>query len=130
MAGAYGRNDGSFAIQTLSKAIAYTDGNGAVVTVGRLPAGALVLRGIVAVTTAFNAGTANTAIIGTSSDTSGFGTALALGTIGNIVFDEMATTNDQYSTSEVTVVATLTLSGTAPTTGAGFVVVEFIVPAN
>lgn len=130
MAGAFGRNDGSSNVQTISKAIAYTQGNGAVVTVGQLPAGAIVLRGTIAVTEAFNAGTANTAIVGPTTDTDGYATALALGTIGNIAFDEMATTNDQYLTTEQTIVATLTLSGTAPTTGAGFVVVEYMVPAN
>lgn len=130
MAGAYGRNNGSSDIQTLSKAISYADGASNVYTVGRLPAGALVLRAGIAVTTAFNAGTGNIADLGTSGDDDGFATDLALGTIGNIVADEMATTNDQYSTSETSFTCTLALTGTAATAGAGFAWCEFIVPAN
>ena len=96
-------------------------------TIGSIPAGAVVINAGVVVTTAFNAGTTNTLDIGTSADTDGFATALALGTIGRIVADEMATSNDLYSTSEVTLQCVVTLSGTAATAGEGFVYVEYIV---
>lgn len=114
------------AVHYLRKAIAFSDGATAVVTVGVIPAGALVLRGGVCVTTAFNAGTANVIDIGTSADDDGFATDLALGTIGVIAADEMATSNDAYVTSDTTITATLALSGTAATAGAGFVWVEYI----
>lgn len=130
MAGAYGRNDGSSNVQSLSKAIAYTDGASAVITVGRLPAGALVQDAGITVTTAFNAGTANVADLGTTADDDGFATDLALGTIGKIVADELATSNDLYSTSETNFTCTLALTGTAATAGAGFAWVTYIVPAN
>lgn len=96
-------------------------------TIGSIPAGAVVINAGVVVTTAFNAGTTNTLDIGTSADTDGFATALALGTIGRIVADEMATSNDLYSTSEVTLQCVVTLGGTAATAGEGFVYVEYIV---
>jgi hypothetical protein len=96
-------------------------------TIGVIPAGAVVINAGVVVTTSFNAGTANTLDIGTSADTDGFATLLALGTVGRIVADEMATSNDLYSTSEVTLQCVVTLTGTAATTGAGFVYVEYIV---
>ena len=96
-------------------------------TIGVIPAGAVVINAGVVVTTAFNAGTTNTLDIGTSADTDGFATALALGTVGRIVADEMATSNDLYSTSDVTLQCVVTLSGTAATTGAGFVYVEYVI---
>jgi hypothetical protein len=96
-------------------------------TLGVIPAGAVVINAGVVVTTSFNAGTANTLDIGTSADTDGFATLLALGTVGRIVADEMATSNDLYSTSEVTLQCVVTLTGTAATTGEGFVFVEYIV---
>jgi hypothetical protein len=96
-------------------------------TIGVLPAGAIVINAGVVVTTSFNAGTSNTLDIGTSADTDGFATLLALGTVGRIAADELATSNDLYSTSEVTLQCVVTLTGTAATTGAGFVYVEYIV---
>lgn len=114
-------------VHYLRKAIAYSDGASAVVTVGKIPAGALVLRGGVCVTTAFNAGTGNVLDIGTSGDDDGFATDLALGTIGVIVADEMATSNDAYVTTDTTITATLALTGTAASAGAGFVWIEYIV---
>lgn len=107
------------------KAISYTD-NGSAVTLGKLPAGAIIINAGVVVTTAFNAGSTNVLDIGTSSDDDGLATDLALGTVGRIAADEFATSDDLYSTSEVTLTATVALSGTAATTGAGFVYVEFI----
>lgn len=113
-------------VHCLRTAISYADGTGKVYTLGVVPAGSLVLRGGVAVTTVFNAATTNVLDIGTGTDDDGFATDLALGTVGVIVVDEMATSNDAYSASEQTITATLAMSGTAATTGAGFVWVEYI----
>lgn len=121
------RDFGYQVTQVLTKPIAFSDGATAVVTVGVLPAKALVINAGVVVTTAFNAGSGNVLDIGTSADDDGFATDLALGTIGRIAADELATSNDLYSTSEVTVTATLALTGTAASAGAGFVYVEYIV---
>lgn len=121
------RNNGLQDIAYLRKDISYLNGVAAVVTVGILPPGAIVLRGGVVINTAFNAGSTNVLDIGTSADDDGFATDLAMGTIGVIAADEMATTNDMGpSTSEITVTATLALTGTAPTAGAGVVWIEYM----
>lgn len=114
-------------VHYLRKAIAFSDGASAVVTVGIIPAGAVVINAGVVVTTAFNAGSGNVLDIGTSADDDGFATDLALGTIGRIAADELATSNDLYVTSDTTIIATLALTGTAATAGAGIVFVEFLV---
>ena len=85
------RNDGSQNIHYLRKKILYTDGVAAVIQVGTIPTGAIVLRGGVVIKTAFNAGSTNVLDIGTSADDDGFATDLAMGTVGVIVADEMAT---------------------------------------
>jgi hypothetical protein len=111
----------------LRKAIAYTNGNGAVITIGTVPAGALIDGGAVTVTTAFNAGTANTLDIGTTGDADGFATLLALGTVGRIAMDELATSNDLYCATDTVITCTLTVSGTAATTGQAIVTVFFTI---
>ncbi len=116
-------------VHYLGKSISYLDGNGKVYTLGVIPPGAVVLRGGVAVTTAFNAGTTNLLDIGTSGDDDGFATDLALGTIGVIAADEMATSNDFYvAASAQTITATLAMSGTAASAGAGVAWIEYIIP--
>jgi len=131
MAGAYGRNDGSANIQTISVAVDYTQGQSAAVTIGRLPKGAVVDDAGVTVTTAFNDGTNKLCNIGTSSDASGFASAISLATIGRIGADDMATSNDLYdNTQEVTCIFTHARTGTAATAGAGIAWVKFFVPAN
>jgi hypothetical protein len=127
MSGPSARNDGTQTIHYLRKSIAYTDGVAAVVTVGLVPINAVVLRGGVVITTAFNAGSTNVLDIGTLADDDGFATDLAMGTIGVIVADEMATSNDMGPmTADTAITATLALTGTAPTTGAGIVWVEYM----
>ena len=108
------------------------DGNA--VSMGWLPAGAVVIRGGVVVTTAFNAGTNNVADIGfrnagdgTADDADEFATDLALGTAGVIVADEMATAADAYFPSGAEITVTPALSGTAATAGAGIAWVEYLV---
>lgn len=113
-------------VHYLAKSISYTD-NGVAKTLGVIPPNAVVIRGGVAVTTAFNAGSTNVVDIGTSTDDDGFATDLSLGTIGVIVADEMATSNDFYLTTAQTIIATVALSGTAATAGAGVAWVEYII---
>lgn len=117
----------TYQVHTLTADISYADGTGKVYTLGVVPAGAFVVRGGVMVTTAFNAGTTNLLDVGTSGDDDGFATDLALGTVGVIAADEMATTNDANCASDTTITATLAMTGTAATTGAGVAWVEYIV---
>lgn len=130
MAGAYGRNDGSSNVQSLTKQITFADGQSAVITVGRLPANSIIVGAGVVVTTAFNDATNKLVNLGTSGDDDGLGTLLSVATIGNIVWDELATSDDLYSTSEVTIILTHARTGTAATAGAAWVYVEYIVVTN
>src|SRR4051812_7462783 len=59
-------------------------------TVGTIPAGALILKACsgIHIVTAFNAGTANIADVGTTADDDLFGTDLALGTATFVPLDE------------------------------------------
>lgn len=111
----------------ISKDFTFAD-NGLTLELGYVPVGATVIRGGVVVSTAFNAGTGNVLDIGTAADPDGFATDLALGTIGVIAADEMATTNDAGPfTSDTQIVCVPALSGTAATAGVGRAWVEFIV---
>ena len=117
-------------VHYFARTFSYTD-DGSVLTLGTMPPGACVLEAGVHVHTAFNAGSTNVLDIGTSTDDDGFATDLALGTIGRIVADEMATTNDGYSaTADVTITATVDLTGTAASAGSATVYVTYIVPGT
>ncbi len=111
-------------IHYLRKDLTYLDTG--VKTVGVLPAGAIVIGAGVIVSTAWNSGTSDVLDIGTSGDGDGFATDLSLRTIGNIVWDELATSNDLYSTSEVTVTCEAASTGTAATAGVAQVYVTYI----
>jgi hypothetical protein len=119
---------GKHLVHYLRRRIFWSDGNSTVYTLGVIPAYSTVIRGGVVVTTAFNAAGGNVLDIGTSGDDDGFATDLALGTIGVIVADEMATTNDAYVTVDTTITATVALSGTQATAGEGFAWIEYLVP--
>jgi hypothetical protein len=114
-------------IHYLRKDLTYLDTG--VKTVGVLPAGAIVVSAGVVVSTAWNSGTSDVLDIGTSGDGDGFATDLSLRTIGNIVWDEFATSNDLYSTSEVTITCEAASTGTAASAGVGHVYIGYI-PAN
>jgi hypothetical protein len=125
-AGTSARHYNTHQVHYLGKAIVFGD---ATLTkdLGYVPAGSYVLRGGVVVTEAFNAGTNNRLDIGTAADTDGFATDLALGTVGVIVADEMATTNDAYCAADTLIQCVVDVTGTAATTGAGYVWVEYLV---
>lgn len=112
----------------IAKTIRYTDGSNTI-TLGVIPAGAVVVAAGVIVGTGFNAGTTNTLDIGTSLDTDGFASAIALGTKGLIVADDMATSDDlgPYA-SDTTVSCTIAMSGTAASAGVGVVYVRYLIP--
>lgn len=115
-------------VHYLYKAITYSD-NGSTLSMGYVPAGSYVIRGGVIVSTAFNGDSSNVLDIGTAADTDGFATDLALGTIGVIATDEMATTNDAYCATD-TEIKCVVVSTASASAGAGMVWVEYIVPGN
>lgn len=111
-------------VHYLRKSIVYGN-NGSAVTVGVIPAGALILKASsgVHVTAAFNAGTSNVLDIGTSADDDLFGTDLALGSIAFVPLDEAVS---MLVASDTTITATVALSGTAASAGAAEVVIAYV----
>lgn len=115
-------------VHTLRKIVNYSDGASAVVTVGTLPAGAIVIGGGIQVVTAFNAGTNNNIDVGIAADADGFASAIAMTSKGFKVFDDIATSDDLGPmTADTDVIATLGLTGTAATTGSAIIIVQFCV---
>lgn len=112
-------------VHYIAKDFTFADA-GTTITVGVVPIGGTVIRGGVVVSTAFNGDTTNTLDIGTAADTDGFATDLALGTIGVIVADEMATTNDAGPYTSDTTIQAVVVSTASASAGVGRVWVEYI----
>jgi hypothetical protein len=121
------RVTGSQSIQYLRAPIAFGLGYTGVTQLGTIPANSIVLRTWVVVTTAFNNGSTNTMTIGTSGSAAAFGTGIALGTVGVITGGTaLATATVMAPTADTSLTATMASTGAAATTGAGYVVVEYI----
>jgi len=120
------RSSGDQTVNYLRAPIAFTLGYTGVQQVGTLPAGCVVLRAFIAVSTAFNNGSTNTMSIGTVAAATGYSTALALGTVGLISGSSLAAATTTTPTVDTPVIATMVSTGAAATTGAGFVVVEYL----
>lgn len=93
--------------------IAYTN---TTITLGVIPAGATILAPIsgVDVLTVFNAGTNNNVAIGITGTTGKYATASSLLTVG---FVPMAVAVGHTVDVDTTIIVTLNITGTAPTTG-------------
>jgi len=118
-------------IHYLRANISFADGATRVYTLGTIPGGAQIVQALsgVYVTTAFNAGTTNVLDIGTTADDDLYATDLALGTRAFVAIDEAATAanvNTWSVVNETTFTATLSLTGTAATAGAGVVIIAYI----
>lgn len=96
-----------------------------VVTIGTLPAGAVILRAIsgAQVNVAFNAASTNVIDIGTTANDDLFATDLAGGTIAFVAFDEAVT---QLLAADTTFTATYAQTGTAATAGSARIVICYI----
>lgn len=94
---------------------------------GTIPAGALILKPLsgVHVVTAFNAGTTNTLDIGTTTTTTLWGSALALGTTTFVPLDEAV--GGYRVSADTDVYYKLNQTGTAATTGDADIVVAYAV---
>lgn len=119
-------------VHYLRKAIAYTD-NGTTVSLGWIPAGALVIEAGVNVDTAFNGGSTNTVDIGfrnagdgTTADTDEFADGLALGTAGRIIGTTINTAGDTYFPEGAEVVAPV-ISTAGASAGSAIVWVQYLV---
>lgn len=111
----------------LTKSISYLD-DGDTLSMGFIPAGAIVVRAGVVVSTAFDGNSSNVLDIGTAADTDGFATDLALGTAGVIAADELATSNDVGPYAADTEIKCVVVSTASASAGAGTVFVEYLVP--
>ncbi len=124
------RNNGTQGVQYLRKTLTYL--NTGVQTVGKIPAGSLILKPAsgVHVATISNAGTNKQVDIGiidsATNDDDYLGTDLSLGTAGFVPLDEAV---GGYSvTKETTITATLDLTGTGNTQGLFEIVIAFLPP--
>jgi len=112
-------------VHYLRKTMAWDGTTASAVTVGVLPAGAVIVPNASGafVTTAFAADTtAQTLDIGISADADEYASALVLTTAGQI---ELDVETDLLAPTDLTVTATLT-AGTAPTAGSLEVIIAYI----
>lgn len=101
--------------------------DGAVLTLGVLPAGACIIKPMsgVSVNVAFNAGTTNVLDIGTPANDDLYATDLALGSIAFVPLDEAVSMTVAVDT---TITATVDLTGTASTAGSGTIIIAYVLP--
>lgn len=119
------RDNGTQNVQVLRKRIRFSDAATAV-TVGVIPAGAIVLPGSgVQVITAFNDSGTDLLDIGTTGDADEFASAIVISAVGYIVVDDIATHNGYDDTTDVTVTATYTGQNSNSTAGVADVVILF-----
>lgn len=125
------RNDGSQNVHFIGKDITYGTvgiGTADTVKVGRVPAGSRLMPAQVYVTTAFNAGTTNVLIVGTSagSDADVVGAAeLSEGATGCTI---VATGCSLTFASDTDIYVKYSQTGTAATAGAATILIPYIPP--
>lgn len=128
-AGAQGQEFHQNMVHYVSGIILHTDDD-LVVSFGKIPPTAVVIRVGCVVTTAF-AGGSPVMDIGTSADPDAFGSALVMGTAGHItdLSTDPHVSNDDYSaTADLTLVASLT-SGSTITAGRAVVYATYVIPS-
>lgn len=119
------RDAGYQMVQYIRASVTFAN-NGSAVSVGVIPAGALILKPIsgAQIEEAFNAGTTNTIDIGTSADADLYATDLAGGTVTFVPIDEAVALTVSADTE---IFATVGLTGTAATAGKATIVVAYVV---
>lgn len=112
----------------LRRRVTFADVSGTQYKIGTIPANALVLRTVVSIQTAFNAGTTNVLIVGTSGDDDALVAAAGVDeTAVAVTSVAPATLGGLMSASADTDLYTkYTQTGTAATTGVATVVVEYV----
>jgi len=120
-------------VHYLRKDFTFADGD-TTLSMGWVPANAMIIDGGVVINTVFNSGTSDTLDIGfrnagdgTTDDPNEYATLLDLTTAGRIVADEMATAGDCYHPSGAEITLTYNETGTAPTAGTGYAYVMYLV---
>jgi hypothetical protein len=118
------RNSGDQTTNYLRAPFTFGLGTAGILQVGTLPAGCIVLRVYVVVSTVFNWGTNNLIKVGITGADTTFGASISLTTLGTVAATLLGTAN-VAPTVDTPVIATSLATGTQATTGAGFVVVEY-----
>lgn len=119
------RNSGDQTVNYLRAPITFNIGTAGIVTVGTLPAGSLVLRSYVVVSTVFNFGTNNLVKIGiAASDTTYSGASVSVAALGTVA-GTLAASANVAPTVDTAVICTSLCTGTAGTTGQAYVVIEY-----
>lgn len=117
-------------VHYLAKTITFAD-DGKTITVGTLPAGAVVIPGLsgIAVNTIFNGGSTNTCDIGIAGSTQKYASALALGTLGWIETDVVTVSSESslLATADETIIATVVSTANA-STGSAVVMIAYVLP--
>lgn len=117
-------------VHYLAKTITFAD-DGKTITVGTLPAGAVVIPGLsgIAVNTIFNGGSTNTCDIGITGSTQKYASALALGTLGWIETDVVTVSSESslLATADETIIATVVSTANA-STGSAIVMIAYVLP--
>jgi len=113
-------------LQVLRKRVNYTD-RGVAVTIGTIPAGAVVMGGGVQLVTTFNDSGTDLLDIGTSADADEFATALVVSATAPIYIavDELATNNSYSETADITVTATYSGENSNASAGAADVIIWY-----
>lgn len=114
-------------IHYLRKALAYTDGNSAAVTVGYIPAGSLILPQLSGIFSliAYNSGTNNNYTIGTAASATAFIGATAFPAAGAFTLITGTGTGLRV-TIDTQIIVTNALTGTQATTGSSLAVFAYI----
>jgi len=118
------RQIGFQCIGYLRAPITFAMGNTGVVQVGTLPAGCAVLRAYTVISTVFNATTTNTLKIGTVASDASIISSVVTGTLG-VTLGTVTAGAGFLPTVDTPIIATSTATGTAATTGAGVVIIEY-----
>jgi len=118
------RSSGDQTVNYLRAPITFGIGTAGIVSVGTLPAGCLVLRAYVVVSTVFNFGTNNLVKIGITGADTTYGASVSLTTLGTVAAT-LGSTANVAPASDTLVIATSLCTGTAGTTGQAYVVVEY-----
>lgn len=122
------RSSGDQTTNYLRAPVTFAMGNSGIVSVGTLPAGCVVLRAYIVVTTAFNAGTNNFLKVGISGSDASILSTVTVSTAGVIATTSALATATATTTNpsvDTLVICTSLMTGTVATAGAGIVVVEY-----
>lgn len=114
-------------INVMRKSFTYLN-RGTAVTVGTLPAGAIVIGGGVQIITTFNGSGTDLLDIGTTADADEFASALAISATAPVwvAADELATNNSYSATSDLYVTCTYTDQNSDATAGEAEIVIYYV----